>query len=410
MAGMNRDPGARIRQRPTKLREACQCLIDKNRPGTSSPVDRAAGTIRGVKILSRESRNGRVYTPECLQRAARLYEGVSVRVDHPDRNDDSDRKAGDVLGRLKNVKVAHDGLYGDLEYLRSHPLTPRLIEAAERMPDAYGLSHNVEDWDGHYEGGTYVVTEIRKVESVDLVADPATTRGLFESRRPRRRRKLMKLREWAQKQAKPVRDTFVRLMETGSCAGSLNMTEDDDPESNVKAAFDAAVMAIVQDDKADLKTQMKKLRDVLKSKESLLSSGALTPTTLDDEGMGDMEEDTYGEDVAGDELADGDDLEESDDASDLEPEDDEEDEEAGMSEALRRENEQLKAELEVRRLCESQRVQPTPALLKALVRLDDEDDRRALLREHRTRRKTTASGDAADEVTDGASFARAITD
>jgi hypothetical protein len=43
-----------------------------------------------------------------------------------------------------------------------------------------GLSHNVEARTSRHDGQT-IVEQILRVNSVDLVADPATTRGLFES-------------------------------------------------------------------------------------------------------------------------------------------------------------------------------------------------------------------------------------
>src|SRR4029079_5122261 len=48
-------------------------------------VDRDAGVIRGVKVLGRESRNGREYSDRALHEAARLYDGIGVNLNHPDR-------------------------------------------------------------------------------------------------------------------------------------------------------------------------------------------------------------------------------------------------------------------------------------------------------------------------------------
>src|SRR5262245_33323722 len=57
----------------------------------------------------------------------------------------------------------------------------RLAEAVERMTSAFGLSHNA-DGRGRQEGGTFVVTEIVEVKSVDLVTETATVAGLNESK------------------------------------------------------------------------------------------------------------------------------------------------------------------------------------------------------------------------------------
>ena len=61
-------------------------------------------------------------------------------------------------------------------------MAERICEAAERMPDVFGLSHNAGG-DGDYDkNGIFVVSNIVEVRHVDLVADPATTKSLQESR------------------------------------------------------------------------------------------------------------------------------------------------------------------------------------------------------------------------------------
>jgi len=71
------------------------------------------------------------------------------------------------------------GLFGDLFYNPKHPLAEQLLWDAEHAPHNVGLSHNVLARTTR-RGKTVAVTEIVSVLSVDLVADPATTRGLFE--------------------------------------------------------------------------------------------------------------------------------------------------------------------------------------------------------------------------------------
>ena len=51
------------------------------------------------------------------------------------------------------------------------------------MPENVGFSHNVEAKTSR-RADRVVVEAITRVQSVDLVADPATTRGLFESDLP----------------------------------------------------------------------------------------------------------------------------------------------------------------------------------------------------------------------------------
>lgn len=142
-------------------------------------VDRDLGVIRGVKVLGHVSANGREYSKSAVSKARTMYEGLRVNINHPKKAGDQ-RDLADRFGRLTRVREASDGLYADLEYLKSHPLAEMATEAAERMPDQLGLSHNAE---GRVvtRNGKQLVEEIIRVRSVDLVSDPATVRGLFEA-------------------------------------------------------------------------------------------------------------------------------------------------------------------------------------------------------------------------------------
>ena len=145
-------------------------------------VDNEAGVIRNVRILGPKSANGRRYLPEAIRNARGLYEGRAVNVNHPPRmTPDGDRKVEDRIGWLQAVAVRDDGLNGCLYLLKSHPFTAVVLEAAERNPQLLGLSHNAEGKTKR-EYNVIVVEEIISVRSVDLVADPASTPGLFESR------------------------------------------------------------------------------------------------------------------------------------------------------------------------------------------------------------------------------------
>lgn len=144
-------------------------------------VDREKGCIYGVKVLGYQSLNGRRYLPEAVRKAAPLYEGAMVNIDHPEGKPTDQRSAYDRFGKLINVRyVDNKGLFADLEYLAAHPMASRVIEAAERMPDLYGLSHNAEGEGEDDDNGIFIIHKITEVRHVDLVADPATTRSLSE--------------------------------------------------------------------------------------------------------------------------------------------------------------------------------------------------------------------------------------
>ena len=147
-------------------------------------VDRAAGVIRGVKLLGLRSRNGRRYLESALAEAASLYEGAKVNINHPKGHPLAPRDYQDRLGVISGVEVrAGEGLFGDLQFNPKHALAEQLVWDAEHASQNVGLSHNVLARTSR-QGDETVVEAITKVQSIDLVADPATTRGLFEQAAP----------------------------------------------------------------------------------------------------------------------------------------------------------------------------------------------------------------------------------
>lgn len=141
------------------------------------------GIIRGVKLLGLESRNGRVYPKETVARAAGLYEGAKVNVNHAKGDAAQPRDYQDRIGSIRGVTVheGDGGLFGDFHFNPKHALAEQLIWDAENAPENLGFSHNIVAKVSRSRQGKVVVEEISRVQSVDLVADPATTRGLFES-------------------------------------------------------------------------------------------------------------------------------------------------------------------------------------------------------------------------------------
>jgi hypothetical protein len=152
--------------------------------GVRMRVDAEAGVIRGVKVLGLESRNGRTYLPTALAEAARLYEEAKVNVNHPKGNPAGPRDYQDRIGTIRGVAMRPgEGLFADFHFNPKHALAEQLVWDAEHSPENVGFSHNVEARLGRRDGRV-VVEAITRVQSVDLVADPATTRGLFESAEP----------------------------------------------------------------------------------------------------------------------------------------------------------------------------------------------------------------------------------
>lgn len=155
-----------------------------NSHGVTLRVDAAAGVLRGVKLIGLQSQNGRRYRPEALATAVGLYEGAKVNVNHPAGGPLAPRDYRDRLGVVRQVEFRPgEGLFGNLHFNPKHALAEQLAWDAVHNPQNVGFSHNVLAR-LHREGERVVVEAITHVQSVDLVADPAATHGLFEHEEP----------------------------------------------------------------------------------------------------------------------------------------------------------------------------------------------------------------------------------
>ena len=242
-----------------------------HRPSSPSRVDRDKGIIYDVKILGPESVNKRRYTSKAIHEAvrARLYEGAPCNVDHPDKPTDS-RKAMDRFGKFVNVIEKADGVYADLHYLKSHPMAERVCEAAERMPDILGFSHNANGEGKHDNDGTLVVETITEVTSVDLVADPATTHGLFESQKPMKTIKLTDALK-AIKAAKLPRGTATKLKRLLEAEDGENKDDEkekveegeDEDDKDKKPDFRAAMEKICENEDLDSDGKIAAIKELM---------------------------------------------------------------------------------------------------------------------------------------------------
>lgn len=148
-------------------------------------VDRSGArpVVRGVKIVGLTSKNRREYPAQTLKEALPLYEGAKINDDHPRGSATSARTYGERMGNVLkgsvNFREGH-GIYGDVSINPKHALAEQFLDDAEHAPENVALSHNIL---GRitYRGDIAVVEKITRVISVDVVGDPGSTNGLFES-------------------------------------------------------------------------------------------------------------------------------------------------------------------------------------------------------------------------------------
>lgn len=380
----------KVRQ-SVSLREGVSRLEISPRADGSSPVDREKGVIRGVKISGLVSANGRKYLPEAFAKALSLYEGVTVRIDHPRRPDDS-RESDDVFGWFRDVRLGEDGCpYGDLHYLKSHPMAARVCEAVERNSRLYGMSHNANGDGDTAADGTFVVREITEVRSVDLVADPATTSGLFESTnrsKPVAKKKIKAVLEGVlAKLTAKQQPILKKLLEDDGMSTALAPEMDEpmapadgteaDPNAALKDGFHAACLPLLDAALDGDVGALKQLQDFVKTHAKIAAKPekAEEPVEEEEQEIEERWSDGTGADNRKEEkgmfaaMRDRGDLEsiQRDVAK------------------LKEENAALQREKRARELCEEAKVQPDKILLEALASAKDEPAMKRLVEREKTR-------------------------
>jgi hypothetical protein len=150
--------------------------VIENKPGV---VDRNKCIVYGVKVLGFSSMNGRIYDPKAIRDAVPLYENAPVNKDHKTEAP----LFSDRLGWLQNVRFTSEGLYADFRYNPHADGIESFLWFAENngLGDV-GFSHLVSGKSIPDQDGTERVVRIDRVRSVDLVANPATTTTIFESK------------------------------------------------------------------------------------------------------------------------------------------------------------------------------------------------------------------------------------
>ena len=332
-------------------------------------VDRDAGIIAGVKICGTNSKHGYEYSRKALEEAAQQYSQVKVYFDHPPRDNPSQkRKFSEWFGKFENVTVKEDGAYGDLHYLKSHPEANKVCEAAERMPN-FGFSHVADVFTGGKPGGKVVVESVGKVRSVDLVLNPATNTTLFESED---HVKQLTVRDvLSRKKNKKFAPLLVVLEESEYDSAPVEAPEGGEmkagSEAEMKAAFASMIQAAFEDDALDMKATIKKIREIIKAYYKLSEE----PEPEDEEETDLEEETTEGDDTE---------VEKKDDGTETAAED--------VDETVER----LQAEIAARDLLEEHDIPSTPSRVKALVAMEDDDERAELLTSFPKRGKSSRPG------------------
>jgi len=144
-------------------------------------IDTEKRIIKNAALVGQVSRNGRRYTVEALRGGISKYEGAKVYIDHPNESDEKRgwRSTRDLAGKIENARFDGQKVRGDIRLINTEG-GKLAFEIATNVPDIAGMSHNAFG-KFHKEDGVEVVESIDRVVSVDVVTEPATNNGFYES-------------------------------------------------------------------------------------------------------------------------------------------------------------------------------------------------------------------------------------
>lgn len=166
------DPVAELREQITSTSRVIEAK------GTTKD----GGRIFRVRIISYgDSKNRRRYPETVMRAAAELYEGEPAYDHHRTQEELATGTIAGLVGYYRSVAAESDGLYADLHLLPGATHAAEALDAAlagqdDGLEPLIGLSHDVyATFKPITEGGRQMqeATAITKVNSVDLVADPA---------------------------------------------------------------------------------------------------------------------------------------------------------------------------------------------------------------------------------------------
>ena len=171
---------------PVRIEARCEALDAATCEQFSMPTPyEPAMTGRRAKVViavAGRSLNNNIYSEKVLEAAAPKFNGAKVFYDHKDSGQRSFR---DLAGEIKVIGMGDArtpdgdikrGLLGVLEVLEADTWLQKVI--AEK-PHLVGLSMYVWAYSKRNDDGSETIESIEKVQSVDLVDDPAAGGGVI---------------------------------------------------------------------------------------------------------------------------------------------------------------------------------------------------------------------------------------
>ena len=272
-----------------------QRLIERvDTPSSEIKVDPAKGTIENALLCGLKSENGRDYLPESFGKG--IYEGVAVNLNH---SENGERTVQDCIGWITGESRDEQGRpRGTVQLIPDDPQSAKILFAAKNKPGLFGMSH-VAMCDVENRDGRDVVKSVVKVESVDIVTNPATTKGFNESVKQGVSKMRLTLKTFLERYAAHLSMKKIlalkHLQEMDDMGSDMQLdvepgkdpnddkTKDKEADDGVDAAFETAVMSVVR---RAMKDGYDK-DEVLSKLDQLLTSHGVATGKIEGSDMGD---------------------------------------------------------------------------------------------------------------------------
>lgn len=247
--------------------------------GSTKIVESKNGSfiVEGMALLGAKSKNGRTYSADTRRNAVKIFEGAKAYADHPVKGrEDEPRRVMELIGIHRNVRFdeATDMLRSNLHLSPTDLVKGYIIPHAKSNPGIIGNSINASGKianDGN-------VMEITRARSVDIVTEPATTNGIYESvQRKGDKEKL----EGGEKEMEITKEA---VMKDGKIMEELKAHFYDQFEEENKNEELLEELASLKEENATMKLKQK-VKDIEEEVRSMLSESNLPEDSCEDKDL-----------------------------------------------------------------------------------------------------------------------------
>ena len=142
--------------------------------------------VKDHVVLGPLSKNGYRY-PVATQEAAikaKIFEGAKAYLNHPTTKEMGEaRDVRDLIGEHRNLRLNGEKTYSDLYLVNNRTVQDHVLPIAESAPHLIGSSVVIRGKMKKVENDLPEIEAIYACRSIDLVSEPATTNGLYESQK-----------------------------------------------------------------------------------------------------------------------------------------------------------------------------------------------------------------------------------